>query len=469
MTGTLSPEQPAKPRGRLRRVGKRALQVFAALGLAVAGHIAFLAVRYGAPLPVAARGAFREYALVAIRLAVALHDPCPPRAAALGPAEGQPAGADWPPLDEVFPLGEPVAVEGGYAITAAEVHNERIARSPFPFAYQPHDEPRLHALARKYRLQEVLSRGKDEFEGLVLLRGWARSQFRRRDYQPAEPDFDALAILDRGSRGHGQPYQPRRHLDPCYFFPMLYCQSLLSVGHQGRIVSADHGMVEVWSNQHRKWALMDAELNHHFEKDGAPLNMGELVEEASAGPPYRVRIVRGGQGPGGENPTMAHLGVKELDVGTTLGWFLDRPLDLVELRNDWLTNHYFPGHPARSERSSLVFLHPKNRAPLPFSSRLRQTTRSTDEAYWTLNQAAIRTAPRPGRALALAFDTVTPNFNWFEVVVDGGAPCQSAAPSFEWRLHEGMNTLVVRAVNHFGVRGAPSVVRLSLSAKGHGP
>jgi hypothetical protein len=207
---------------------------------------------------------------------------------------------------------------------------------------------------------------------------------------------------------------------------------------------------------------MDAELDHHFEKDGVPLNMVELLGENFGGQPTRVRIVRGRRGPGEENPTMVHLKLAELPVVSTVAWF-NRPLDLVELRNDWMTNHYFSGHPARSEDNSLVYRDPRLADPVGFEQRLRPQTSRADEFYWTLNQAEILARPESGAALPLAFRTVTPNFAHYEIAVDGQPQPPCPTPEFRWRLHGGVNTLAVRSVNQFGVRGIESSVTLTVT------
>jgi len=243
---------------------------------------------------------------------------------------------------------------------------------------------------------------------------------------------------------------------------MLYCQVLLSMGHQARLVSADHGMTEVWSNLHRKWVVMDAELNHHFEKAGVPLNMVELHEEYHNQTPSSVCLIRGEQFSGDESTTTVHLDIERPTPGHFLPMF-GGPLDVADMRNDWMTNHYFRGHPARSEANSLVFLHPKLNGALDFTRRWRPVTSHKEEFYWTLNQTEILVKPPTGTVLELAFNTFTPNFEYFDVVIDSNTRNQISSPTFIWRLHEGANSLVVRAVNRFGARGIESAVQLSVS------
>jgi hypothetical protein len=435
------------------------------LGLASALAVGVTAIWHGASASVAAAGLARWACLKAIGTGVAVYDPCAPRRARTAPDGDAPPGPDFVPVETALAPGRSVSTAAGRVIRADAVRNERVARTRYAFCYQPYDEPRLHELRRKYRLEEVAGPAPDEFGAMVRLRGWARGRFRRSDYQPRTANFDALAVLDRDLRGRGEPYDPAGHLDPCQLFPLLYSQVLLSLGHQARLVSARHGMVEVWSNQYRKWVLMDAELDHHFEKAGVPLNMVEVLEENFTGEPPAARLVRGRRAAGAENPTLVHLGHEELPVAATVAWFA-QPLELVDLRNDWLTNHYFRGHPARTDGNSLVFRHPRVTQPLSLAQSLRPRTDRADEFYWTLNQTEIHAHPAVGDRLRLAFRTVTPNFAHYEVVVDGETVTRSAAPDFLWRLHPGVNTLAVRPVNQFGVRGVESSVRLSVADAG---
>src|SRR5262249_27756983 len=220
-----------------------------------------------------------------------------------------------------------------------EVHNECIVYSRFRFQYQTYEEPRLHELRRKYRLDEVTAQATDEFGALVRLRNWTRSRFRRRDYQPFMKNFDALEVLDRNLRNDaGAPSDHTKYYDPCHFFPLLYCQVLLSKGYQARLTNISqrvaHGMAEVWSNQYKKWIAMDVELNHHFEKDGIPLNMLEVHNELFEDKPSRVRVVRGEQTSGDPSPAVAALG-REVTVEGMISYHRD--LEIIAMRNDWMT------------------------------------------------------------------------------------------------------------------------------------
>jgi hypothetical protein len=432
-----------------------AVVAFAGMTLATSFH-------YGVSLGTAARGLLHQGGLAVIRAGVAIYDPTRPRLARIGPdGEGE-FGGDYDRVETVLEPGRSLTLAAGTKLTAEAIRNERIVHSRFAYRYQPFDEPRLQELNHKYRLGELVAAAPSEFEGMVRLRGWCRDQFRRAEFQPDPINFDTLEILDR-DRHSETAYSAAHHCDPCKFFPLLYVQAMLSVGHQARYVATEHGMTEVWSNQFRKWVLMDAELDHHFVKAGVPLSAGELRDEYVADPSASsVLLVRGPIEERRENPTMAHLRVDHLTSAIVLPWFNDH-ITLVSLRNDFLTNHYFRGHPDRSESRSLLYLHPDPAKPVKFDQRLRQRTHDPDDFYWTLNQTEIYARPGVTESLPLAFRTVTPNFARYEIAIDEAAPVSVELPMFDWKLHPGANSLSVRSINQFGVRGIESSVRVRVT------
>src|SRR6185436_19740996 len=43
--------------------------------------------------------------------------------------------------------------------------------------------------------------------------------------------------------------------------------------------ATEHSVTEIWSNQHRKWVMLDPTSNMYLEKDGVPLNAYEIRQE----------------------------------------------------------------------------------------------------------------------------------------------------------------------------------------------
>jgi hypothetical protein len=124
------------------------------------------------------------------------------------------------------------------------------------------------------------------------------------------------------------------------------------------------------------------------------------------------------------------------------------------MRNDWMTNSYFRGHPKRSDHASLFWV--DNRMPPVFN--LRPKTGIGSDFYWTLNQTEIwaKTGTPAGRAIPMAFKTYTPSFAHYEIIIDGLEKAVTTDPLYFWRLHEGDNKFQIRSVNKFGIYGLPS-------------
>lgn len=361
--------------------------------------------------------------------------------------------------------------------------NEKIIKSRYKFSYQPYGEPRLFALRREYKLDEIVSSAKSEFDAMVRLRNWTRSQFQRKDYQPAMKNFDGLEILKRNVRNpNNEPHQ-RHQYSPCEFFPMLYSQVLLSMGFQSRLVRIStleergydgHGMTEVWSNQFRKWITMDADLNLHYERDGIPMNLLEVHNELYSKDSTSIKIIQGSEKSGDEEVGKKIKFSDIIALGNKYkeneGLFIPSIFDIqdmiryhtyiqiMDMRNDWMTNHYFRGHPMRSDGGTL-FWKDEN---LPRVFHFKQETNRIEDFYWALNQTEIwaKNEKRTDGKIELAFNTFTPNFRNFEIMINGSKKIESTDPFFEWKLQPGLNRLQVRSVNQYGIPGIESWIEI---------
>lgn len=91
------------------------------------------------------------------------------------------------------------------------------------------------------------------------------------------------------------------------------------------------------------------------------------------------------------------------------------------------------------------------------------TDRKQDFNY-TLNQSELTLSETedPG-VLRVDVDTETPCFEAFVIRIDDGNFFETTASSFEWRLHEGLNCLRVRARNSAGVLGPESFVSVVMN------
>ncbi len=150
------------------------------------------------------------------------------------------------------------------------------------YRFDSFDNPKLKELRERSGLAEVIGAGRDEFEQQVLLMDWTHTQFRKFG-QPSTKSRGALRILEAIEGGHT-------------FFCQQYTEVLVSAAaslgwvdrplalrrHQGVAQvggSTEHSVTEIWSNQHRKWVMLDPTSNLYLERDGVPLNAYEIRQE----------------------------------------------------------------------------------------------------------------------------------------------------------------------------------------------
>ena len=90
----------------------------------------------------------------------------------------------------------------------------------------------------------------------------------------------------------------------CTQFAIVFLQCSIALGWQSRKLSIDtdheineegshHGIVDIWSEQYKKWYAIDPMNNLHFEKDGVPLNVLEIRQEYLKGSRLNVKGVMG--------------------------------------------------------------------------------------------------------------------------------------------------------------------------------
>src|SRR4051812_21333745 len=149
------------------------------------------------------------------------------------------------------------------------------------FKFDSYDNPKLKQLRQRYRLDEVVASGRDEFEKQVLLMDWTHRQFKKFGHPSAECK-GALEILKALDAGHT-------------FFCSQYAQVLVSCAaslgwvdrplalrrHQGvaKGGSTEHTSTEILSNQYRKWVMLDPTSNMYLESNGVPLNAYEIRQQ----------------------------------------------------------------------------------------------------------------------------------------------------------------------------------------------
>jgi hypothetical protein len=325
------------------------------------------------------------------------------------------------------------------------------------FRFDSFENPKLAELRERGRLDEVVAPGKDEFERQVLLMDWTHRQFKKFG-RPSTNCHGALQILQAIDEGHT-------------FFCAHYANVLVSAAaslgwvdrplalrrHQGANKnggSTEHSVTEIWSNQHRKWVMLDPTSNMYLEKDGVPLNAWELRQEWF----YR----------GGTNLVFVvgqeRKKYRKSDLPIFLGRFAgfgDLTVDLDEP-----DKYGFIGYIPNTDLMNSGYDYAKmfiTKDALCDGTKWHVRTLPANPAldpYFPIGQAALSLRAEAGK-LHVALKTMTPNFKQFEVQVDGGG-WKSSGGQFVWAVRSGSNRLEARTVNRFGINGPISTAVIEL-------
>lgn len=362
-------------------------------------------------------------------------------------------------------------------------HNEQIRYTSIPFEYEDPRHPRMVALRKKYKLDEVVAGARSETEQLVKLRNWVSQQWSYTPPAVHYPAWDADEIL---TRKYGF----------CVQYAIVMMQTAISLGHQARFVFGDnpgpqeggHEVCEIWSNEHRKWIFFDVNGNHHYVDPAShvPMSMLEVHD-------LLTKTYYGGRPATLENRPKRQVPSDALAIcyGTSLAPgtppkepIPGMPLEAMgELANQfvggrytvptrWLRLHYMP----RNNFYAHPFPQPKTQGcgwnwseywcwqdgVTPRQWPYHYATSRRSDLDWTLNQVCFDAtiSERPGR-LAVQMGTFTPYFETFLVSVDRGAWKESSR-AFPWQLHPGRNRLEMRVRNQAGVLGPISFLEVKL-------
>ena len=374
-------------------------------------------------------------------------------AVAAAPAPTSPAaGADL----TTKKAGDTVKLAGGEAVVRAMdvlplVRNEFSDR----FKFDCFGEKSLQTLRKQEKLDEVAAPGKTEFEKQVLLMDWAHKRIKHFGPPPENAPEDALGIL-KGVDAN-QTFN-------CGYIAEVLREALMSMGYVSRQIGLkgahgdgngdEHSVVEVWSNQYRKWVVMDPTLNMYFLKGKTPLDAFELRQEwfyMDKGKGLTIVI-----GKGAEKHTTANMPIRR----ETHAGFGTLKLNANSL-GKFLYVAYVPASvDGKPDYGRMFITKDKLCEGVPYHTRTCPKYPAT-EPYWPMQQAALTLAPGAGAAIAVKAETMTPDFEKFRHRLDGGAWMDGPPPG-EWKLHAGENTLEVQAVNKFGVEGAVSKAALEM-------
>jgi hypothetical protein len=364
----------------------------------------------------------------------------------------------------------PPAPAWAKTLRVVSLHNEDVRYTSLPFEYEDPLHPRLVALRKKYKLDELVSGAASETEQLVRLRDWVARQWK---YQPPVenyPAWDADAILSR-------------KCGFCVQYAITFMQCAISLGHQARFVfghnpdafdGGGHEVCEVWSNEHRKWVFFDVNGDWHYldPRTRAPMSMLEVHD-------LILKTYYGGAPATFANPPRQRVPSDALAIcyGTSLTPGLppkDYGLHYAEGRYTVPTRWLFVNYMPRNNFLAAPYPQPKTQgahwdwseywcwedAMTPKRWLYRNFTARRSDLNWTINQVRFdATLTDPPGTVVVQMGTFTPYFDTFRVKVDQ-QPGKESSRAFTWQLHPGRNRVEMRTRNRAGIEGPVSSVEV---------
>lgn len=145
------------------------------------------------------------------------------------------------------------------------------------YVWEDFNHPKLRELRDKYKLEEVVSKGKDEFEKQLLLKDWVFNKLKL-GYNNTKWYQNSFEVLEDAEKG--EEFN-------CTWYVLVFLQCALSLGWYARKLGIDtdhkfgqeemrHTAVEIWSSKFNKWFVVDPMFNAHFEVHHIPQNALEI-------------------------------------------------------------------------------------------------------------------------------------------------------------------------------------------------
>jgi hypothetical protein len=358
-------------------------------------------------------------------------------------------------------LPQEIDLGGGRTATVTKLDAPAVVESDYAkrFRFDSADNPKLQELRAKEKLDEVVAPGRDEFDRQVLLLDWAHRRFKKFGRPSADPKgaLEILKSVDEGNTFF------------CAHYASVFVSASASLGWVDRALalrrhkdypgagSPEHTSTEIWSNQYRKWIMMDPTGNLHVEKDGVPLSAYEIRTEWFEREGKDLTFSIGKE-------RKKH---RKADLPIFLGRFPgfgDLTVPANEMEKYGFTA-YIPNTDLMDsgpDYGKMFIVKDRHCEGTKWHERKVPENPAVDP-YFPIGQAAVNLSAEGGK-LKVSLRTMTPNFKEFRVRIDGGdwKPC---GESLSWEVRPGANRLEARTVNRFGVEGPVSQVEIQLSDK----
>jgi hypothetical protein len=147
------------------------------------------------------------------------------------------------------------------------------------YKWEDFNNSEVTRFCRDYKLQQITQSAETEFEKQMSIKTWCHNVLKNgtpsRDYS----DLTSREILEDAQEG--KEFW-------CTQYSLLFLQVGVALGFYTRRLGVDsqdkqkdmhHGVCDIWTDEFKKWYIVDAQNNIHYEKDGVPLNALEIRNE----------------------------------------------------------------------------------------------------------------------------------------------------------------------------------------------
>jgi hypothetical protein len=322
-----------------------------------------------------------------------------------------------------------------------------------PFVYESPEAPYLRQLVETHALRGVIAGAPDEYEAMLRLGAWVGGLFDhgadelgRQQAHVAPVDVIRLGV-------QGKKFW-------CEVAARLTVHAATAVGWQARLVTGskdgyswDHAVAELWSNQHRKWFVIDTDFNVVYEAEGVPLSAFELNRRGPALQQENRLRVRAIAPPKPSLPTINLVPYYEYVH--------------VDLRNDWNSRFLGIGSPEGGDRNTWWTARP-TLGPV-ITAKVREDR--AEQFNWPVNVVSmhaldVQRVSGHVPVLRVGLAAYSPSFRRFETAVDGGAWVAASGSDVRVPLPAGRHVLKARVMTEAGFPGPEYTVAFSV---GPGP
>lgn len=326
-----------------------------------------------------------------------------------------------------------------------------------------------------------------------------------RDHLPFKvtPDVSLFDLSQkvRNLTKHGVPQFSEINTDPleylqlaneefdlnCRYFSVIYETSARMAGYTTRLISLsktgdhrDHAVSEVFAPQFGKWILIDCDFNISYQREGIWLNAHELhsawrevaslvrslIRQKVAVPKIadevhkltKISLVELGSASAELRRTNMY---GQSPTGMNLEFF---EYVLYQIRNDYLSASYPPGHPTRTTE---YYLDLKSQLAPPAVAPEAKRIANYDDLYWSVGRTGIGAMSICGEespTIEIQLSTWTPNFQCFEYRLDQSEWTRNSNSRISFACPDGIHSLEARSVNLAGLRGEPATLKFQVTA-----